>query len=46
MSLQQQLEKAEAEVKHLKDLIEKEDRPKIGDWVVNCNSKIFYKKNN
>lgn len=34
-SLEKQLQKAEAEVKRLQSLIEEENKPKIGDWVVN-----------
>lgn len=41
-TLQQQLQKAEAEVKRLQYLIEEENKPKVGDWVINDNQ--FYKK--
>lgn len=33
-SLEQQLQKAEAEVNRLKYLIEKDNRPKVGDWAI------------
>lgn len=33
-TLQQQLQKAEAEVKRLQSLIEEENKPKIGDWAM------------
>lgn len=33
-SLEQQLQKAEAEVKRLQSLIEEENKPKVGDWAM------------
>ena len=35
LTIEQQLQKAEAEVKRLKEAIEEENNIKIGDWVVN-----------
>jgi anion-transporting ArsA/GET3 family ATPase len=43
-TLQEQLEKAEAEVKRLKEAIEEEIKPKINDWVYNKEEDIIYQK--
>lgn len=42
-TLTEQLEKAEAEVKRLKEAIEEENKPKIGDWVCNKGSEGILK---
>src|SRR5690606_23683455 len=46
LTLEQRLEKAEAEaeVKRLKEAIEEENKPKIGDWVYNKEEDIIYQK--
>lgn len=44
LTLEQQLEKAKAEVKRLKEEIES-NKPKVGDWVYVENSECFFKVN-
>lgn len=43
LTLTEQLEKAEAEVKRLKEAIEESNKPKIGDWVFVKESKAIFK---
>lgn len=42
-SLQQQLQKAESEVKRLQSLIKEENKPKVGDWVMSLQTKNVFK---
>lgn len=42
-SLEQQLQKAEAEVKRLQSLIEEENKPKVGDWALELHSNNIIK---
>lgn len=43
-TLEQQLQKAEAEVKRLQYLIEQENKPQVNDWVYNKEEDIIYQK--
>lgn len=43
-SLEQQLQKAEAELRRLKEAIEEENKPKVGDWVFVKEINMFYKR--